>query len=91
MTSIGQSIGGLFTKTDGGSGKGENLLFDGHDIHNSKSVGNHFFCIDLFLLRIITWCDKRHKSIFLSHLRKSLFSSLTNLVVSTVDIFSSKP
>ena len=53
MTSIGQSIGGLFTNTDGGSGKGENLLFDGHDIHNSKSVGNHFFCIDLFLLRIM--------------------------------------
>ena len=62
MTSISQSIGGLFTKTDGGSEKGEKLLFDGHDIHNSKSVGNHFFCIDLFLLRIITWCDKRHKS-----------------------------
>ena len=32
----------------GVSEKGEKLLFDGHDFHYSKSVGNHFFCIDLF-------------------------------------------
>ena len=49
-------------RQSGGSENGEKSLFDGHDFHYSKSVGNHFFCIDLFLLRIITWCDKRHKS-----------------------------
>ena len=38
----------------------DTLMFDDHDFDYSKSAGNHFFCVDLCLLRFIAWCDKSH-------------------------------